>query len=171
MKKGKLLLAFILVSTLLIFTPIQSMATNDATLSDSLSTIRQKVDVPPADEISDNPDYSDSSNGQLFESYSTRSSEIIGFSSITRGPSKVGIYGNTTIDETHPVSVTLILQRYYGGSWQNVSVHIKTTNGTFVSLNKVINVTPGYYYRVYSRHTKGITTIDKQTSAIFVYPF
>ena len=172
MKTRKRILSTILFAIVAMLFPLTAFATDkipEVTIPESTSGT-----IPPVAEISDNPDYSEdfassiqSDNVQLL----TRSSSLSGSSSISKlSSTSVRISGSSVCAPSNPaVSVTLVLQAYYSGSWHSLKSIGKSTSGTSVSLSKTYTVTSEYYYRVRGYHSLADgTSCTTCTSAIWV---
>lgn len=131
--------------------------------------------IPPAADISADPDISFGSSqpgqARLAMTATADDAEIRGNCSITRlSSSSAGIWGDTTCYPDDPaVRVTLRIQAYYNGAWTTLASVSNSTNGDYVSISRVYNVTPGYYYRCYGVHTSIYDgTVTTCTSGLYI---
>lgn len=143
--------------------PSHALATDNATLPAVTDEDVSLDNIPPPDEISANPNYS--------EGIAFSRTTVGGGCSITKiSYSSVNISGYTTCTPASPsVEIMLKLQAYYSGAWHTLATKAKAVSGTYVSLSQSYYVTPGYYYRTYAIHsTADGTTAYSQTNGIWV---
>ena len=123
--------------------------------STSFALAIDPANVPPADEISNDP------NESLveIEFYSTQGatgfSIVQATSSIKKlSSTSVSCSASTSVSQLVPtVSNTIRLQKYENGQWHNVNSSGKTAiNSSSCSQTKVFTVQAGYYYRAYTFH-------------------
>lgn len=173
MKTRKLLVLITAVLTLLIIMPTQTFA-SDTDRSLLMPRTKDEIEIPPAHEISADPNFSDSlmfSGGLTAEGlseYATRGVLLAGYGSIGKVSStSIGLHGNTFCS-VKGVTVTLIPQAYYNGRWNSMTGNANTSSGTFVDLTVTRNVTSGYYYRLAGVHIGGGTSMTTYTGAMLI---
>ena len=113
------------------------------------------ANIPPADEISDNPNES-FVDIQIYGPQGITSITLI---NATCGISKLSSSSvSCTASELAnqvvlSIGSTIRLQKYESGQWHNVTSASKTVvNSSSCSQSRTFNVVPGYYYRTYAFH-------------------
>jgi hypothetical protein len=156
------LIVVLTVLALLLVLPTLAFAAEKESAIQPLSSSDTCNNIPPADEISSDTDYS--------EGFVMTRSTVGGYCSIAkRSSSSVEISGTTTCSPSAPgVKISLKLQAYYAGAWHTLATKIKVESGTSVSLSQTYNVTTGYYYRVYATHSisDGSTTYSNSNGIL-----
>ena len=170
MKKNRIYrsLFLILLVTLFALFPITSFAADktslpEATLPAVSGDYVSSDNIPPKDEISADPNYS--------EGFSMTKTSIAGGCNISKlSSSSVNTSGYTSCAPASPsVEILLSLQAYYSGAWHTLQTRDRAVSGTYVSLSQSYSVTPGYYYRAYAMHlTADGTLTTSYTNGIYV---